>query len=74
MKFFLSTLSIFFLIILTSLIITLSTIGIETNRFNNLISKKINYVKNKINLKLTTVKFKLDIKEISLFLETNNMY
>jgi len=72
MKFFLSTLSIFFLIILTSLIITLSTIGIETNRFNNLISKKINYVKNKINLKLTTVKFKLDIKEISLFLETNN--
>ena len=55
---------------LISLIIILSTIGVETNRFNNLISKKINETNNNIYLKLNTVKFKLDIKEISLFLET----
>ena len=72
MKNFLLILSILIFIILTSLVITLSTIGIETNKFNNLISKKINHIKNKINLKLTTVKFKIDIKEISLFLETKN--
>ena len=54
------------------LILILSTIGIETNRFNNLISKKINQTNSNINLKLTTIKFKLDIEEISLFLETIN--
>ena len=72
MKKFLSILIIFIFTILISLAATLSTIGIETNRFNNLISQKINHIKNKINLKLTTVKFKFDLKEISLFLETRN--
>jgi hypothetical protein len=51
-------------------VIILSTIGIETSRFNNFISKKINQTNNNINLKLTSIKFKLDVKEISLFLET----
>jgi len=59
-------------IILTSLTIVLSVFGIETNRFNKIISKKINQTNSKINLELTSIKFKLDIKEISLFLETNN--
>ena len=58
------------LLILISLVFTMSTIGIETNRFNNLISKKINQKNNNINLKINSIKFKLDIKEISLFLET----
>ena len=61
---------IFFLFVLISFMIILSTIGIETNRFNNLISKKINFTTKNINLQLNTIKFKLDIKEINLFLET----
>ena len=59
---------IFFILIF--FITLLSTKGIETNRFNNLISKKINYTNNNLNLELSTVKFKLDLKEVSLFLET----
>ena len=61
---------IFFTLI--SLTIILSTIGVETDRFNNLISKKINQNNNNIVLKLTSINFKLDLKEISLFLETKN--
>ena len=72
MKKIASTLILVIFLILISLIITISTVGIETNRFNNLISKKINKNNNNINLELTTIKFKLDIKEISLFLETIN--
>ena len=64
------TLILAILLILTSLIIILSTVGIETDKFNSLISKKIKQSNNNINLKLNVIKFKLDIKEISLFLET----
>ena len=60
---------IFFLIIL--LIVTLSTIGIETNKFNNLISERAAQSK-KIDLRLNTIRFKLDPKQLSLFLETKN--
>ncbi len=72
MKKIISTLVLLVLLILISLITILSTIGIETNKFNNLISKKINQNNNNINLKLTTIKFKFDITEVSLFLETIN--
>tara|TARA_B100000886_G_scaffold321620_1_gene263977 strand:- start:3080 stop:5260 length:2181 start_codon:yes stop_codon:yes gene_type:complete len=64
-----------FLILLIILIITLtilSTVGIETKRFNNLVTQKINRNNNNISLDLNSIKFKLDIKEISLFLETKN--
>ena len=68
---------IVYLILITTFIfisslVLLSTIGIETNRFNNFISKKINQNNNDIDLKLTTINFKLDLKEISLFLETKD--
>ena len=63
-----TNLIILIFLVLISLIIILSTIGIETNRFNDLITKKINQSNNSFNLKLTTIKFKLDIKNISLFL------
>ena len=53
------------------MIIILSTIGIETNKFNEIISEKVNET-NKIKLELDTIKFKLDPKELSLFLETKN--
>ena len=70
MKKFISNFTLFVIITLILLIIVLSTVGIETNRLNNIISKKINQTNSDINLELTTIKFKLDIKEISLFLET----
>ena len=60
------------LITFISLTIILSTTGIKTKRFNNIIEKKINHFNNSINLKLTTIKFKLDLKELSLFLEAIN--
>ena len=64
---------IFLAIVVLILFITiLSSIGIESNRFNNLISKKINQTNKNLNLKLDTIKFKLDIKQISLFLDTDN--
>ena len=50
--------------------ISLATVGIETSRFNKLISEKITKAKN-IDIKLNTIKFKLDPKELSLFLETS---
>ena len=49
--------------------IILSTIGIETDKFNKFISKEVSQRKN-INLELSTIKFKLDPKKLSLFLET----
>ena len=63
---------ILIIIISLLLIITiLSTIGLQTNKFNKLISDKISQTKN-INLNLDTIKFKLNPKELSLFLETKN--
>ena len=58
----------FFLII--SLITILSTIGLETNKFNKPIVNKAAETQN-IDLTLNAIKFKLDLKELNLFLETN---
>ena len=71
MKKIISSLTILILIFVISLILILSTIGFETNKFNKLISNKV-YQKNNINLDLDTIKFKIDLKELSLFLETQN--
>ena len=49
----------------------LSTVGIETDKFNKFISNKIAESKN-VDLNLQTVSFKLDLSEISLFIETQN--
>ena len=72
MKKFILTVIYLFLFISISSAIILSTIGVETKRFNNLISKKINENNNNLEIRLVSVKFKLDVKELSLFLETNN--
>ena len=69
-RFFLYLISIIFFLIIF-LLAVLSTIGIETNKFNKLISEKVLVGRN-VNLKLLTVKFKLDPKELSLFLETRD--
>ena len=65
-----SLLSSLFILLISILILT--TIGIETNKFNNFISKRINQTNNNLDVQLSTIKFKLDIKEISLFLETKS--
>ncbi len=61
--------SLFLLIVLLTI---LSTIGVETTKFNQIISEKIHQNNKHINLKFETIKFKIDIKNISLFLETND--
>ena len=64
---FVSLILLFFIIIT----LILSTVGIETNKFNKLISNKALQSKN-IDLKLSSIKFKIDPKDLSLFLETKN--
>ena len=65
--------SFIFLLIITVIFlgIILSTIGFETDKFNNLISNKLVQAK-KINVNLEKIKFKIEPKTLSLFLETQN--
>ena len=72
MKKIISSSILIILLTTISLIYVLSTNGIETKKFNNFISKKINKSNSNISFKLNTIKFKLDIDEISLFLDTTN--
>ena len=60
------------ILLISSLIVILTTTGLETDRFNNLITKKLSKTNNKVNLKFNTIKFKFDLKKLSLFLETKN--
>jgi len=62
---------LFLLISIILLITTLSTIGIETNKFNKIIINKISKLKN-IDLQLQAINFKLDVRKFSLFVETQN--
>ena len=59
------------LLIIISVVGILSTTGYETDKFNNVIIKKINENNKNLNLELKKIKFKFDIKNFSLFLETN---
>ena len=72
MKKILSTFFLVVLLFLSVFLIILSTKGIETKKFNNFITNKINQTNYNVNLKLNSIKFKLDVNEISLFLETIN--
>ena len=58
--------------ILISILIVLSTIGFETNKFNKIISEKATENNKNVSLNLQKVKFKFDIKEFDLFIETKN--
>ena len=71
MKKILANLILIIIVFLLLIIAILSTVGLQTNKFNKLISDKISQTKN-INLILNTIKFKLNPKELSLFLETKN--
>ena len=58
-------------LLLIVLVSTLSTIGIETTKFNKIIKNTVSKTNN-INLELNKIKFKVDLKKLSLFLETQN--
>ena len=60
-----------FVFLFISLVIVLSSFGIETSKFNKIIIEKVSQTKN-IKLNLNTIKFKINPKEFSLFLETQN--
>ena len=69
------TLKIFILFLLISIFLLLgilSTNGIQTGKFNDLIYQRINDSNYNVKTRLNDIKFKLDIKELSLFLETKN--
>ena len=69
------TLKIFILFLFISIFLLLgilSTNGIQTEKFNNLIYQRINDSNYNVKTRLNDIKFKLDIKELSLFLETKN--
>ncbi len=68
--FFITSLILF--IIFFVLITILSTIGIETDRFNKSISDRAIASNKNISFKLEKIKFKFDLKDINLFLETEN--
>ncbi len=63
--FFLSIILIIFI-----LLAILSTKGIKTDSFDNLLSNKISQSNDNLEIKLNKIKFKLDISEINLYLET----
>ena len=60
---------VFFLLIF--FLVILSTVGIETSKFNKLISDRTKQINN-IYLELNKIKFKLEPNSLSLFLETQN--
>ena len=71
MKKFLFYITLILIILFILIAAILSTSGIETNKFNKLISEKVSQTKN-VNLILDTIKFKINPRKFSLFLETQN--
>ena len=69
---FLKYLTTIFLLIIVLIIFTLSTIGYETNKFNNLIYEKVNKFDNNIKLKFKNILFKLDFFTLSLSANIDN--
>ena len=64
-SFFLVTLSL-----LVFLLIYLSSIGIETSKFNNIIINEVKKKEPNIQLSLNKIKIKFDIKKIQIYLST----
>ncbi len=72
MRKFIFTIFLLIFVSIISMITLLSTFGIDTKRFNNLISDKINKNYNMIDIELSSVRFKIDLKKLKLFLNTEN--
>ena len=60
------------IILFVGLIIFFSTIGIKTNKFNNLINQKVNEINSKIKLNLKDVNFKLNISKFEFEVITSD--
>ena len=73
MKKFLFKIVIYIILIIFVFLVYLSTKGIETTKFNNLITKQINSKIPNVELNnLEKIKFKLDYKNLRLFFSTKN--
>jgi len=73
MKKFLFKIVIYIILIIFVFLAYLSIIGIETTKFNNLITKQINSKIPNVELNsLEKIKFKLDYKNLRLFFSTKN--
>ena len=72
MKKFIYLIFLIFIFLLVLGIFYLSSIGLETSRFNNLIIKEIRDKDPNIQLELKKIKMKLDLKKIELYISTNN--
>ena len=72
MKNFFYLLCVIIFLILISVITILSTTGYETDKFNGIISEKINKINKNVLLNLEKIRFKFNIQNLSLFLETND--
>ena len=64
-SFFLITLSL-----ITLIIIYLSTVGLETSKFNNVIIKEIKKKNPNVQIILNKIKIKLDLEKIQIYLST----
>ena len=72
MKNFFYLLCVIIFLILISVITILSTTGYETDKFNGIISEKINKINKNVLLNIEKIRFKFNIQNLSLFLETND--
>ena len=72
MKTFFYSVGFLFIFLIVAVAGYLSTIGIETKRFNNIIIKEIEKKDANFEVILKKIKIKLDIKKIQLFLSTIN--
>jgi len=72
MKLFIYLIFLIFIFLLVLGIFYLSSIGLKTSRFNNLIIKEIRDKDPNIQLELKKIKIKLDLKKIELYISTNN--
>ena len=68
--------SLLLILILLIILFTvyLSTVGIETSRFNNIIISEIKKKEPNVQLSLDKIKIKFDIKKIQIYLSTVNPY
>ena len=71
MKFFFYSISLIILLTI-SIIVYLSTFGIETSKFNNFIINEIKKKKPKVEIKLNKIKIKYDIQKFQIYLSTLN--
>ena len=74
MKKVIFTLILLIIFLITSLITVLISTGVETNKFNNLISKKIEENNQNISLEFKKIKFKFDIKNFSFIFKYKRSY